>query len=659
MGSTRDEDGFEDRVRSVVAAAERAAMLIHDPTASVPSVERPDTRAGSRAELLATALGLDADELDFVWSVVTRAVEPRLGAHLRAVFGNDARVGVSLAQHAAIRELPAASCRALLRVLDPRHPLRTHGVITPADDAPADVSARWTAPARIWSYLRGDDEIDPQVGLLGGIVVPPYQVLLSPAQQAIHDKLKAWLALSNPPTVVLEGITGAGRRTVAALAAAPRAVVAIDFAQVGVRDAAAALVALRREAMLLDAIPLLANLDELWSKLAPGDDVLRALAASLDRLAGPVVVTTSTPGLDLRATLRSVLRAAWPVPDVPTRRALWNAALAGALADQDLDLIGQRYALGAGGIQAAARSAAHHAGHRGDVEPALVDVVAGVQDNIAERLGELARRITVTQSWSELVLVPDTYDDVRALIGRIRHAHFVLEDWGFRKKLARGTGVAALFSGPPGTGKTMVAGLIARELSLELYQVDLSRIVSKWVGETEKQLARVFEAAEAGHALLLFDEADALFAKRSAEVKSAVDRYANLEVNYLLQRVESFGGVVVLTTNLDTSIDPALRRRLASHIVFGAPDAEERSRLWRDMLSTGAPLGETIDYNELAEEFSAMTGANIRNAVLTAAFLAAEERTHINRNLLRRAGRGEYRSMGHVLGTDHQKTGRL
>jgi len=634
-------------------------MIARDPTGSVSSVEVPVARAGSRAELLAAALGLCEAELDFVWSVVARAVEPRVGVYLRAVFGNDARVGVSLAQHAAFHGLAPASCRALLRVLDPRHPLRTYGVIAPAGDAPIDVAAPWLAPARIWGYLRGEDEIDPQVALLGGIIVPPHEPLLSSAQRATHDKLQAWLARSNPPTIVLEGVTGSGKRTAAALAAAPRPVVAIDFAQIGVRDAVAALVALRREAMLLDAIPLLANLDELWSKFAPGDDVVRALAASLDRMVGPLVVTASAPGLDLRAATRSVLRAAWPVPDVATRRALWTASLAGALEDNDLDLIGQRYELGAGGIQAACRSAVHHASHRGDVEPVLTDVVAGVQDNIAERLGELARRITVTQHWSELVLVPDTYDDVRALIGRIRHAHFVLEDWGFRQKLARGTGVAALFSGPPGTGKTMVAGLIARELHLELYQVDLSRIVSKWVGETEKQLARVFEAAEAGHALLLFDEADALFARRSAEVKSAVDRYANLEVNYLLQRVESFGGVVILTTNLDTSIDPALRRRLASHIVFGAPDAEERARLWRNMLDTGAPLGEAIDYDELAEEFSAMTGANIRNAVLAAAFLAAEARTYINRDLLRRAGQGEYRSMGHVLGKGHQKSGRM
>jgi len=656
MRRDQDEELFEARVHAMVLATERAAHLIRDPLASSPVIEIPAPVPGSRADVFATALGLAPDELEFVWSVVTRAVEPRVGAHLRAVFGNDARIGMSVAQHAAIHELPAARCRALLRVLDPRHPLRTHGVIALADDAPVDVAARWTAPPRIWGYLRGDDELDPQVALLGGVVERPFQAMLSPAQRTVQDKLTTWLGLATPPLIVLDGVAGSGRRTAAALAASPRSVVALDFAQVGLSDAADAIVALRREAMLLGAVPLLANLDELWSKLPPGDDRLHALAGEMDRIAGAVVVTTSTPGLELRATRHAALRVAWPLPDVETRRALWDLALPGSLGAADLDLLGQRYRLGAGGVLAAARSAAHQAAHRG-ASPGVADVVVGVQDNITERLGELAHRITVNQDWSELVLVPDTHDDVRALIGRIRHSHAVLEGWGFRKKLARGTGVAALFSGPPGTGKTMVAGLIARELQLELYQVDLSRIVSKWVGETEKQLARVFEAAEAGHALLLFDEADALFAKRSAEVKSAVDRYANLEVNYLLQRVESFGGVVILTTNLDTSIDPALRRRLASHIVFGAPDAEERARLWRGMLATGAPLAEAIDYDELAEEFSAMTGANIRNAVITAAFLAIEENTYIGRDLLRRAGRGEYRSMGHVLGRDQPQRG--
>jgi SpoVK/Ycf46/Vps4 family AAA+-type ATPase len=218
--------------------------------------------------------------------------------------------------------------------------------------------------------------------------------------------------------------------------------------------------------------------------------------------------------------------------------------------------------------------------------------------------------------------------------------------------MPRGQGVAALFSGPPGTGKTMVAGLIARELDLELYQVDLSKVVSKWVGETEKQLSKVFDAAEAGHVLLLFDEADSLFGQRTSEMKSATDRYANLEVNFLLQRVESFGGVVVLTTNLDTSIDKALKRRLAAHVVFQHPDDQERERLWELLLATGeAPLDDDIDARALARAFPKMSGANIRNAALGAAFLAAAEgQPRIGHATVARAARSEYLSMGHVLG---------
>jgi len=645
---------FDEHIESVVAAAERMATLVTDGTSAPPPAARPVTIPGSRGDALAMALELDPDELDLVWSIVARAVDPRVGAHLRAVFGNEPRVGLSIAQHAALRELPPVRTRALLRVIDPRHPLRRHGIIELASETVVDISAPWTSPARVWSYLQGDDEIDATVASLGGVVAAPEEVLLSSEQAAVREQLGGWLGRAT--TIVLEGPTGSGRRTAVALAAADRRVISLDFARVGVREAAAALTALRREVLLSDAIPVLANLDELWSKLAPSEDLLGSLARTLDGMTGPVVVTTSTPGLDLRPQLRTVVRAIWPIPDIATRRALWDSSLGTALAPDELDLVAQRYEIGAGGIVSAVRSAIHRASHRGVSQPTLSDLTAGVQDNISERLGELARRVVVRQDWSELVLVPETLDDVRALLGRVRHAHFVLEGWGFKKKLARGTGVAALFSGPPGTGKTMVAGLIARELQLELYQVDLSRIVSKWVGETEKQLAKLFEAAEAGHALLLFDEADSLFAKRSAEVKSATDRYANLEVNYLLQRIESFGGVAILTTNLDTSIDPALKRRLASHIVFGAPDLDERTRLWREMLDTGAPVDQAVNCHKLADEFSAMSGANIRNAVLSAAFLAAEEGTTITFDVLRRAARGEYRSMGHVLGRDHRTT---
>jgi hypothetical protein len=641
---------LEQRVDAVLAAAAHASRLLTGDAGTVRG-EHPRRPEHGRAQRLARTLRLSNDEVDLLWTVVARALDPRVAPALRTVFGQDLRPGISLAQQIALAALSTERSRALLAILDPRHPLRMYGLLVPAAQAeePFDVATRWSAPLRLCAFLRGDDRVDPSIGAVGGIVTPLGAAQLSAAQQEVLGRLRGWLSAEEPATTVLEGAGGSGRRTAVALAAGERMVIAVDFARIPARVAAGVITALRREVLLLDAVPVLANLDELWSRLPPGDETALALSSIIEAMPGPVVVTSSTPGIDLHSSTRMVLRARWPLPDVITRRELWVRASHDALVPEQLDLVAIRYEMGAGGIYDAARSATHRAEQRGEAAATLADIIAGVQDNISERLGELAHRVEVRQEWSELALSPDTKDDVRALIARIRHAHRVLDGWGFRKKLARGTGVAALFSGPPGTGKTMVAGLIARELQLELYQVDLSRIVSKWIGETEKQLAKVFEAAEAGHALLLFDEADALFAKRSADVKSATDRYANLEVNYLLQRVESFGGIVILTTNLDTSIDPALRRRLASHIVFTTPDLDERRQLWESMLATGGPVAADLDFDQLAEEFDAMTGANIRNAVISAAFLAAEEGQTITGDHLRRAARGEYRAMGRVL----------
>lgn len=638
---------FERWLGMVAQSAERAATRLTDPQRVSPLPEALVPTPGSPAQALALTLGLTDDEVGFLWSVVARASEPSINANARVVFGPEARGGVSLAQHIAWRELPFDRSRALLDILDARHRLRTGGIMIPTGSEPYDVMTPWTTSFRVVQYLLGEDTIDPEIAATGGLV-PLGLVRHSPEQQAALDTLRGWIGSTTPATVLLEGPVGAGRRTAVAMAAAPRRALAVDFSRVSPRRAEHVLSALRREALLLDAMPVIANLDELWSKLE--DESKNALMLALDALHGHAVITVSAPIVELRPEHRMVIRARWPLPDAATRRQLWIDALGESPNDADLDLVAHRYMLGPAGIFAAARSARHRSSR-----PLLEDLTAGVQDNIAERLGELAKRVEVTQTWEELVLPPDTLEDVIALAGRIRNAHAVLDGWGFRKKLARGAGVAALFSGPPGTGKTMVSGLLARELQLEMYQVDLSKIVSKWIGETEKQLAKVFEAAEAGHALLLFDEADALFAKRSAEVKSAVDRYANLEVNYLLQRVESFGGVVILTTNLDTSIDPALRRRLASHIVFAAPEIEERAKLWRSMLDTGAPLAGNIDVRVLAQEFAAMTGANIRNATLTAAFMAADEGVSISMQHLQRASRSEYRAMGRVLTRDARR----
>jgi len=610
-----------------------------------------EQRPGSRAHALAVRLALHDDDVDLLWTAVALAADPLVLPHAQVLGGAEARRGLSLSLYALIADLDGPRARAIAHRMLGAHPLLRDHILTWGSDSQAASARPLIAPARTITWLAGGEESDDAMAGAGHVAVVTPNAELDARQAETAQVLPSVLAALPSPLVIIEGAVGSGRRTAIATVAQVLGieVIVLDLRRVphGTAALETALVGLRRECRLRDAIPLIADIDELSGPSEDAEIPLRMIARVIDDMPGPFVVTTGRPGFELPVA-RSLVRVHWNVPDTATRRSLWQRALgpdAPAL-DAELDGIAVRYRLGAGGIGRAVESARLFAG----VAPlAQSHIIEGVRTNIAERLGELATRQDVSQTWDDLVLAPDILDQVKMVTARVRHAHLVLEGWGFSAKLPKGAGVAALFSGPPGTGKTMVAGLIARELDLELYQVDLSKVVSKWVGETEKQLAKIFEAAEAGHALLLFDEADALFAKRT-DVKSATDRYANLEVNYLLQRIESFGGVSILTTNLEASIDPALRRRLAANIVFWPPDVDERQRLWRRMLVSRAPMGGAIDARELANEFDEMTGANIRNAVLAAAFLAAAEGQPITQARLERAARGEYLSMGRVLG---------
>lgn len=245
------------------------------------------------------------------------------------------------------------------------------------------------------------------------------------------------------------------------------------------------------------------------------------------------------------------------------------------------------------------------------------------------------------------VLAPDERARVEELIARRAYAAQVYGDWGFGQRVERGRGAIALFSGPPGTGKTMLAGLIAKSLGLELYQVDVAQIQSRWVGETEKQLGRLFDLAERAHAVLLFDEADSLLSKRT-DAESSNDRYANANVNYLLQRLEAYTGVAVLTTNKHAALDDALRRRLTLHLRLDLPEVAERARLWRSFLPATAPRDADLDLDALAHDFR-LTGGYIKNIVVRAAFLAARSQRAISTALLRRAATLELEDLGRVV----------
>jgi SpoVK/Ycf46/Vps4 family AAA+-type ATPase len=212
------------------------------------------------------------------------------------------------------------------------------------------------------------------------------------------------------------------------------------------------------------------------------------------------------------------------------------------------------------------------------------------------------------------------------------------------RTMATSRGLTALFQGPPGTGKTLVAGVIARELGLDLYQVDLSKVMSKWIGETERNLSTIFDAAEDGQVVLLFDEADSLFARRT-EVRSSNDRYANLEVNYLLQRLDAFEGIAILTTNSGSTIDQAFKRRLSFRLSFPFPDEETREQLWRTHLPPELPIAGPLTLDSLARKYQ-LSGGYIRNACLRAAFLAAQEETSLHQHHLERAVALEYAELG-------------
>ena len=436
--------------------------------------------------------------------------------------------------------------------------------------------------------------------------------------------------------MVATGIEGSGRQTVLRRAAASvgRPVLAVrgDALATEPEPLARQLRAIARECRLHGAWPMLVEIDGLADRAALID---RELIAGCE---GPVLVTSREAFT--WSVGRPIVSIAVALPSEAERVVMWRQALPGA-SEAVANECGRRYVISPGLLNRTASAAGTRSG-----EVSVAHVHGALRVQLERRLLGLAQRIETKQTWNDLVLPVDQFDLLMELVARVRHRRQVLEDWGFAAKVGKGLGLSVLLSGPPGTGKTMIAGLLARELGLDLYQVDLSRVVSKYIGETEKQLAALFEAAESGHAILLFDEADSLFGKRT-EVKSSNDRYANLEVNYLLQRMEAFSGISILTTNHETAIDTAFQRRLALHVRVPMPEEEQREMLWSSVFPARACREADLDLAQLAVEFE-MSGGYIKNAVLRAAFFAADENAPINDSHLRRAALAEYEAMGMV-----------
>ena len=603
---------------------------------------------------LSARLALRPVDETLLLAAIALETDPLFAITVSALAGEEPRNGITAKLMAQL--LRFAGDETLELGLDGSHPLVDAGLLESgaAPGLPESLKP-YRVAGRAISFLAGMNDLDPQLRRCAEIVLVPEGADLEYARPAI-DLITRALISDEDAILCIEGPDGVGRRTAvaAAMAALGRPVVAIDAARLS-QDRVrfmSELRALRRECWLRGGVPVVARLDTLGRRDRPAErnaDIAEALE-SRGAVRGPVVLTM-TGGTELPDFQRRLVRVRLDGPETSARARIWLRALAPSLAEgvaDELPSVVQPYALMPGGIGRAAANARLIAASRGASTLTVTDIRDGVSAEIQERFSGLAQRVTVTQRWDDLVLPQDTLDDVKAFTSRAGNASVVYDRWGFRDKLGKGLGLSALFSGPPGTGKTMVAGLIAATLGLELYQVDLSQVVSKWVGETEKQLGKIFDAAAMGQAMLLFDEADALFAKRT-EVKSSNDRYANLEVNYLLQRIEAYAGVAILTTNLEASVDPAFKRRLAAEVKFYPPEKEEREKLWRALIPSRAPIEGDLDFDDLADRYKEMCGGHIRNAVLRAAFLAAAETTSITQGHLHRAARSEYRAMGKVL----------
>ncbi|MFI8835018.1 ATP-binding protein [Streptomyces afghaniensis] len=416
-----------------------------------------------------------------------------------------------------------------------------------------------------------------------------------------------------------------------------------------------------REAFLLGAVLCvddLEGLDRLGGERLPRERTLEGLLAGHN---GDVVITGTRDWQPGGRYVLGVLPVPVAVCDIAERRALWEKELTAHGADTgpaDLRDLAARFRLGPRRIADAALTACATARRRAAADagqwvpprltrPTRAELFASARGQSGHALAALAHRVEAVHGWDDLVLPGDVAAQLAELRARLAHHHQVMDAWGFERRVARGSGVGALFSGPPGTGKTMAAEVIACELGLDLFRIDLATVVSKYVGETEKNLERIFAAAADTDAILLFDEADALFGRR-AEVRDAQDRFANMEIAYLLQRMERHDGLVVLTTNVRRNLDEAFTRRLQFVVEFPFPGVVERERIWRACFPPRAPRDPALDLGRLARDFR-LTGGSIRDAVLHAAFLAAADGVSIGMSHLLMAIGREFQKLDQVM----------
>jgi hypothetical protein len=489
---------------------------------------------------------------------------------------------------------------------------------------------------RILHCLAGVQHLDDR--LAGIIELLPESSQLVSSHQRLAEQLAQTLSQAAGsemlPTVLLCGEDVASKRAIAAeackLLGLSLHLLQADSLPSNASELGQFLRLWNREAVLCNS-GLLLDCDE-----ADVDRNASQLARLIEQINSPLIVTAQDR---IRQRQRPLVNFDVSKPTHREQYLLWKEAL-GAIGQElpeAIDRLVGQFNLSAPTIQAACANNLRQIGLEDNPQTLSDTLWEACRAQARPRMEDLAQRIDAGASWDDLVLSEMQFQTLQAVIAHVRQRVKVYERWGFASKGGRGLGISALFAGPSGTGKTTAAEVIAKELNLDLYRIDLSAVVSKYIGETEKNLRRVFDAAEGGGAILLFDEADALFGKRS-DVKDSHDRHANIEVSYLLQRMEAYRGLAILTTNLKGALDSAFLRRIRFVVQFSFPDTAQRAEIWRHIFPKETPL-EGVDVNKLAK--LSVAGGNIRNIAMNAAFLAADANESVTMKHLLNAARSE------------------
>jgi AAA+ superfamily predicted ATPase len=587
--------------------------------------------------LLARRLELSAFERDTLLLCAAADLDPGLGSLLAHTEGNAARAYPTFSLALQLFDDPTWDA------LSPHRPLRYARLIEINQPGATPLTASaLRADERIVNYLKGLNVLDERLASFMTPIGENDASELASSQQLVADvvlqQLRAAAAGSGVPTVRLVGTDTGSKYALAQrlCASINRRLYRISIDALPTQRAEIENLARlwQRESMLL-AVALYVDAENLDGS---GPEVAAALHWLLSREVGLVFVgmREAPPGDSASSSVIEVKK-----PTVIEQHEAWKLALQSGGTDEDAERAAQRFAgqfnLSLQDIRLATQMAARESA----TEPLTARAWNACLRLTQPKLDALAQRLEPKATWEDLVLSDESTTLLRQIVGQVRERYRVYEDWGYSRKMTRGLGINALFSGESGTGKTMAAEVLANELRLALYRIDLSAVVSKYIGQTEKNLRQLFDAAERGGAILFFDEADALFGKRS-EVRDSHDRYANIEINYLLQRMESFSGLAILATNMKSALDNAFMRRLRFIVTFQFPGLSERKQIWQKALPADVPR-EALDFERLAR-FS-LSGGNIHSIALNAAFAAAERGSPVTLPLMLSATRSELRKI--------------